>query len=170
MSAPEHPIGPWQFTRDSDKSQWISDIAALPKLLRSAVEKLNADQLNTVYRSWTVRQIIHHLADSHCNAYTRFKLGLTEENPTIKPYDETAWSALAEPQNSDIALSLSLLDGLHGRWAATLQRMTDADFTRTIYHPERQAKMSLMTLLSLYAHHGKHHLAQIHWLASAKSW
>ena len=116
------------------------------------------------YRKWTVRQIVHHLADSHLNAFVRFRLALTEDRPTIKPYDETRWSELADSRSAEVELSLRLLESLHARWAVLLRSLTDADFERTYFHPEHQREFRLDEVLALYAHHGRHHSGQIGWL------
>ena len=164
---PQFPAGP--FTPPVDVSgearrAWIDDIAKLPEQLRKAVDGLSEIQLDTKYRNWTIRQIVHHVADSHVNCYVRFKLALTEVHPTIKPYDESLWSALPESRTGNIGPSLQMIDGLHARWKQLLSGMTDADFDRTFFHPESQETVSLKSAIPYYAWHGKHHTGQILWL------
>ena len=159
-----YPVGKW--TRDSTldaagRAACVDAIAAMPAALAAAVAGLNDTHLDTPYREggWSPRQIVHHLADSHMNAYTRFKLGLTEDNPTIKPYDEAAWAETAD-NNTPVALSLGIVDGVHQRLVALLKTVEPAQFDRTIQHPER-GPMTLTALLGLYAWHSRHHVAQI---------
>ena len=161
-----YPVGsfqvPSQITAE-ERTRWISEIAALPGHLRAAVSGLSDPQLDTPYRpgGWTVRQVVHHLPDSHLNAYVRFKLALTEPEPTIKPYDEIAWAALPDTQQTPPEISLTLLDALHHRWVTLLRSMSAGDFARTLVHPEHGRSMSLEWMLALYAWHGRHHLAHI---------
>lgn len=132
---------------------------------------LTSEQLDTPYRpdGWTVRQVVHHVPESHMNAYIRFKLALTEDEPTIKPYDEVAWAKLPDVESTPIEVSLTMLDALHDRWVRVLKEMRDADFARTFRHPH----LGLVRLegnLALYAWHGKHHLAHITSLRDRKGW
>ena len=149
----------------------IEDIGALPRRVREAVDGLNGAQLDTPYRDggWTVRQVVHHLADSHMNGYIRVKLALTEENPTIKPYDENAWAPLP-----DMALpadvSLRLLDALHQRWMALYEGMAPAQFDRTFFHPEMGKSLTLGDHLQLYSWHSRHHVAHITELRRRRGW
>jgi uncharacterized damage-inducible protein DinB len=154
-----------------ERNGWIGDISRLPAQLRSAVADLDDQQLATPYRpgGWTVRQVIHHLPDSHLNSYTRFRLALTEDNPVIKPYNEHAWAELTDAQTAPIELSLSLLDCLHERWVILLKSLTEQDFERTFQHPE-SGQRTLGWNLGLYAWHGKHHLAQITHLRARQGW
>ena len=150
----------------------IDEIAALPSNMREAVSGLDAAQLDTPYRpgGWTVRQVVHHVPDSHMNAYSRLKLALTEPSPTIKPYDEGAWAALADSR-IDIAPSLALLDGLHARWVALLHALAPADFTRLFSHPEHPAApLSVDWLVQQYAWHSRHHVAHITSLRRREGW
>ena len=142
----------------------IAEIAELPTKLRSAVSGLTERGFETLYKKWTIRQIVHHLADSHVNSYARFRLALTEATPTIKPYDEGKWAELSDAKSADVELSLCLLDALHARWVLLLRSMTDADFARTYIHPANGQTYRLAEVLGLYAHHGRHHLAQVVWL------
>lgn len=154
------------------KNTLILDIQFLPDLLENAVLNLDEHQLNTSYRSqgWTVKQVVHHIADSHMNAYIRFKLALTENNPTIKPYDEAAWAELSDTKNVPINISLTLLHTLHVRLVELLKNINEADWQKTIYHPERKHTMTLWSLLAMYAWHGKHHVAHITSLRERMGW
>ena len=169
-----HPIGRFSFQAPSTAEQrrkWITEIAEAPAQLRAAVAGLNDDQLNTPYRDggWTVRQVIHHVPESHMNAYIRFKLALTESEPTIKPYDEAAWAETADVRGTPIEVSLALLDNLHNRWVVLLESMSDADFAKQFRHPEL-GLVPLEKNLALYAWHGKHHVAHITSLRERKQW
>src|SRR5580698_6307896 len=157
MSDPRYPIGKFQFVGTTDeiqRSQLINEIEKAPKALRTAVAGLSPQQIETPYRDggWTVRQVIHHVPESHMNAYIRFKLALTEDEPTIKPYDEAAWAETADVRATPVAVSLSLLESLHQRWVALLQAMTDADFEKRFKHPELGV-VPLDKNLALYAWH-----------------
>ena len=171
---PRYPIGPSDRTSPltaGERAQRIDAIAATPAQLRLAVAGLSDAQLNTPYRpgGWTVRQVVHHVADSHVNAYTRFRLGLTEENPTIKPYDEKAWAELPDVRHLPIEVSLRLLDALHERLVHLLQSTPPSSFTRTVVHPEG-GPMTLDTLVSIYSWHGRHHTAHITQLREREGW
>lgn len=160
-----YPLGKWVRDPHLDaagRAVCISAIAELPARLTSALAGLTDAQLDTPYREggWTPRQIAHHLADSHLNAYSRFKLGLTEQAPTIKPYDEAAWAETVD-NKAPVSASLSILTGLHERWALLLESLDATAFTRTVQHPEHKGPLSLTELLGLYAWHGRHHVAQI---------
>jgi uncharacterized damage-inducible protein DinB len=173
MSPPQNPGG--EYVPDPNPSaakraELIAEIAALPAKVRGLVAKLTPAQLDTKYKNWTVRQIVHHLADSHANAYVRFKLALTEANPTIKPYDESKWAELPDTKSADIAPSLAMLEAVHARWVTVLKAMADADFTRTFTHPEFRRQFTLGETLGLYAWHGRHHPGQIAWLKKEKGW
>ena len=171
-----YPIG--RFTRPVDvtgaeRARYIEAVAGAPAALREAVRGLDDAQLDTPYRpdGWTVRQVIHHLPDSHLNAYVRFKLALTEVEPTIKPYDEKAWAQLPDGRSPLVAESLTLLDALHARWVYMLRAMNAGDFARTLMHPERpDAPMTLDVMLALYAWHGRHHAAQVTALRDRMKW
>ena len=158
------PIGKFHWTganTDAERAGYIADIAAVPEKLRAAVSGLNNAQLETPYRpgGWTVRQTVHHIADSHMNAYVRFKLALTESEPLVKPYDEKAWADLPDSK-LPIEVSLKLIDSLHERWAVVLKGMSGADFERTLKHPEL-GMVNLDRYVALYAWHGKHHVRHI---------
>ncbi|HEV2832193.1 MAG TPA: putative metal-dependent hydrolase [Chitinophagaceae bacterium] len=150
----------------------LTDIKDLPSSLDKAIQDLDAEQLDTPFRpgGWTVRQLIHHVADSHINAYTRFKLGLTENNPTIKPYDQEAWASLSDSKTELVIISSLLLHSLHTRWYALMNEMSEEQWQRTIYHPERKVKITLWELLKSYAWHGKHHTAHITKLRERMNW
>ncbi|MEK3780129.1 YfiT family bacillithiol transferase [Paenibacillus sp. FSL R5-0810] len=161
-----YPIGPfaWEGTATAEQREsWISDIEKLPSMLSAAVQGLSEEQLGLPYREggWSIRQVVHHLADSHMNSYIRFKLALTEDNPTIKPYDEQKWAMMQDAPLVNVQVSLSLIEGLHARWTAVLNAMTPSDFDRTFYHPESHKTMSLYYATGMYAWHGKHHTAHI---------
>ena len=149
----------------------IDAIASLPERMRAAVAALTDTQLDTPYRTdgWTLRQVVHHVADSHMNAFTRMKLALTEETPTIKPYDENAWALLAD-MRMPVDVSLRLIDGVHARWVAIYRAMTPEDFERTFVHPELATQLTLDWHLQMYAWHSHHHLAHITELRRAKGW
>ncbi len=160
------PIGRFQFPDESTAHQrtgWIADIERLPGLLQDALDALPPDQIDTPYRpgGWTVRQVVHHVADSHMNAFMRFKLALTEDEPTIKPYHQERWAETADSLNVHPAVSLSLIRALHQRWAALLRSMKPEDFGRTFRHPEQGRLLTLDQTLALYAWHGRHHAAHI---------
>src|SRR6476620_9464894 len=148
---------------DARRAECIARIAAAPEHLRTAVAGLDDAQLDTPYRpgGWTVRQVVHHVPDSHLNAYTRIKLALTEDEPTIKPYEEARWAELPDARTGPIEISLALLEALHRRWVLLLRELQPADFTRQFRHPEHGRAMSLDEVLALYAWHGRHHVAHI---------
>jgi uncharacterized damage-inducible protein DinB len=159
------PIGPFQYMgnlNDAQRAGFIQKIAETPQRLREAVAALTPEQLDTPYRpgGWTARQVVHHLPDSHMNAYIRFKLALTEEYPIIKPYDEGRWAELADVQQAPVETSLQLLAALHERWVLFLRSLSGADWARTFVHPERGV-MTADELLALYAWHGPHHVGHI---------
>lgn len=171
---PRYPIGkfePKTFSEEQ-KKEWLADIKFLPVLLENAVLNLDERQLQTPYREggWTMHQLVHHVADSHMNAYIRFKLGYTEENPTIKPYEEALWATTTDVENLPINISITILHALHQRWYEFLRHLTDADWERTVFHPEQQKELSLWTLLGIYAWHSKHHVAHITALRERKGW
>src|SRR6202023_3213112 len=162
---PRYPIGKMEMPKEitaAKRQQAIESIAATPKNLREAVRGLNDAQLDTPYREggWTVRQVVHHVPDSHMNAYVRFKLALTEDEPTIKPYEQQLWADLPDTKSTPIEVSLTLLDCLHERWVQLLQSFTASDWKRTFRHPELGI-VSLEKNLALYAWHGRHHVAHI---------
>lgn len=170
-----YPVGKFNFEAqitEADHPQLIAEIAEAPGALRSAVAGLSRDRLETRYRpeGWTVKQVVHHVPDSHLNAYTRFKLALTEDEPTIKTYDEAKWAALPDSERVPIDVSLDLLDALHSRWVALLRSMDAADFRRGLRHPEHGRVLTLQQMLALYAWHGRHHVAHITSLRKREGW
>jgi hypothetical protein len=173
-SDPRYPVGkfeaPTSYTPEL-RQRMIAEIAGIPAALRAAVAGLNATQLDTPYRDggWTVRQVAHHLPDSHCNAYVRTKLALTEENPTVKTYNEAAWAELPEAKSGPIEMSLTMVDALHERWVLVLRAMTPAQWARTYDHRE-YGKVSMEWVLAQYSWHGRHHVAQITALRARRGW
>ena len=168
-----YPVGRFSAPAETSpalRAKQIETLRLLPKRLRSAVSGLNDSQLDTPYRDggWTVRQVVHHFADSHANSYVRFKLALTEDWPTIKPYDEALWAQLPDSR-SHIEPSLLFLDGLHQRLVAVLESMTEEDFQRGFNHPER-GRMTLAANLALYEWHSRHHTAHITSLRERMRW
>jgi uncharacterized damage-inducible protein DinB len=169
-----YPIGRFKFPDSvtaEEREELITAIEAAPDGLRRAVSDLDDVQLSTPYRpgGWTVRQLVHHVPDSHMNAYVRFRLALTEDQPTIKPYAEDRWAQLADATAAPVADSLDLLDALHRRWTALLRSMSDVDFARTFRHPD----LGLVRLdrnLALYAWHGRHHIAHATALRERMGW
>lgn len=160
------PIGKFEnpsIISEEQIEKWIDEISNLPAELRSATAGLSEAQLNTPYRpgGWTIKQVIHHLADSHINSYIRFKLAVTEENPTIRPYYEERWAECEEAKNADIEVSLKLLEALHQRWVIFLKTMNADDWDKTFFHPENKRTSALKQVAGLYAWHGKHHLQHI---------
>lgn len=169
-----YPVGTYQPVdklSEPERQKLLAQVEEAPKKLRAAVAGLSREQLNTPYRDggWTVQQVVHHLADSHMNAYTRFKLALTEDEPTIKPYNETRWAELSDSKTTPVETSLTLMDGLHERWMNLLRGMKSEDFARKMRHPER-GSMSLDDTLGLYAWHGRHHVAHITNLRQRRGW
>jgi hypothetical protein len=174
MSDLRYPIGKVEFEAgmtDGRRKELIDQIEAAPHLLRDAVRGLDDEQLATPYRpdGWNVRQVVHHLPDSHLNSYIRFKLALSEDQPTIKPYDEAAWAEMPEARTAPVEISLDLLEALHRRWVIMLRSMSPAEFARSFNHPE----LGLVTLdraLSIYAWHGRHHVAHVTSLRARMGW
>lgn len=173
MTDLRYPIGkfvPDQPTPES-RTRHIEGIAALPAQMRQAVRGLSEKQLSTPYREggWTVRQVVHHVPDSQLNAYIRFKLALTEDVPTIKPYDENAWAKLADSELTPVEVSLNLLESVHARWVVLLKNMQPKDFERQFKHPE-SGLHPLDRFLALYDWHGRHHVAHITSLRERMHW
>ena len=160
---PTAPLAP------AERAAYLQQLAELPAQLAATAERLGAGRLARPYRpgGWTGQQVIHHVADSHINAYCRFRLALTEDNPTIRPYDEAAWAALPDVAATPVAVSLALLENLHSRWVALLHHLTDAQWQRTFLHPETKRISTLEQTLVLYAWHGRHHLAHLQLLEAA---
>ncbi len=169
-----YPIGHFErpsTITDALRAQWVGELAAAPARFREAVRGLTDEQLDTPYRpeGWTVRQVIHHVPDSHLNCYVRFRLALTEENPLIKPYDEAQWALLDDAANAPVEVSLRLLEALHERWVRLIRSLPEAAFARTYRHPER-GTMDLDTTVALYAWHTRHHAAHITRLREHLGW
>jgi uncharacterized damage-inducible protein DinB len=174
MTDLSYPIGKFHFEGPltaAQKEKALDDIAATPALLRAAVAGLSPERLDTPYRpgGWTVRQVVHHLPDSHMNSYVRFKLALTEDEPTIKPYDQQLWAELPDTKETPIEVSLTMLDALHERWVHLLRSLNASDWQRTFRHPE-QGAVSLERNLALYAWHGRHHVRHITALRDRNGW
>ena len=170
-----YPIGRFEYkgpATDAERAASIDTIAATPEHLRAAVQGLSDAQLDTPYREggWTVRQVANHLPDSHMNGYIRFKLALTEAGPTIKPYDESAWSQLVDARTGPVETSLVLLEALHKRWTTFLRSLSGADWTRTYVHPEYGKTFTLDNVLALYEWHSRHHVAHITSLRKRQGW
>jgi uncharacterized damage-inducible protein DinB len=174
MSDPRYPAGRYErrnVLTPEERRAMIEEIAAAPRHMRDAVAGLGAEQMETPYREggWTLRQVVHHVPDSHMNSYVRFKLALTEQTPTIRPYDEARWAELADSRDTPLETSLTLLETLHDRWVRLLRSMTDDDFRRTLNHPEN-GLMTLDAMLALYAWHGRHHVAHITSTRARNGW
>lgn len=169
-----YPIGEFKFAgplSDAQRAECLAAIEQTPSDMRAAVAGLNEEQLDTPYRpeGWTVRQVVHHVPESHLNSYTRFKLALTEDQPTIKPYFEDRWAQLDDAREAPVELSLDLLEALHRRWIWFLRSLKPEDFERSFVHPE----LGVVTLeknIALYAWHGQHHVAQITALRERNGW
>lgn len=176
MEELKYPIGRFLAPEKIDAKQvklWIRDVQTLPNDLKKITSKLSDAQLDTPYRpdGWTVRQVIHHLADSHMNAFMRFKLAMTEENPTIKPYEESLWAELEDAKTAAPNISIVLLNSLHKRWVILLKSISKKDLPkRTFLHPATQKIFNLETVLGLYSWHGRHHLAHIQGLIDRNKW
>ena len=164
---PTFPIGefdpPGEYGVEK-KAHYAERLRAGPAKIRQSIDGLDQEQLNTVYKNWSIRQIVHHLADSRMNAYIRFKWALTEASPLIKSYDETKWSELVDARESCVEPSLIMLDGLHARWATLVEHLTDDEMIKTFFHPEIGDDVSLYTSLPSYIWHTDHHVGQIMWL------
>ena len=169
-----YPVGRFDMQEEvtpERRREWIEQVAEAPTRLREAVAGLDDRQLDTPYREggWTVRQVLHHLADSHINAYVRMKLALTEDSPAVKTYDEARWAELADSRDTPPEVSLALLDALHRRWLILLRSLADADWAKTFRHPE-WGEPSLERTLGLYAWHGRHHVAHVTRLRERMGW
>jgi hypothetical protein len=174
MTDPRFPIGKFSYAGSptpQQQQQFLDDIEQTPARMRAAVAGLSEQQLDTPYRDggWTVRQVVHHVPDSHLNSYVRFKLALTEDDPTIKPYMEDRWAELPEAKSAPIEVSLTLLENLHCRWMLLLRNLKPEDWKRTFRHPEL-GSVPLEKNLALYSWHGKHHVAHITSLRERMKW
>ena|SRR2546423_9285993 len=174
MADLRYPVGKFHFDgplTEEQKQTFLGEIARTPANLRAAVKGLSDSQLDTPYRpgGWSVRQVVHHLPDSHLNSYVRFKLALTEDEPIIKPYAEDRWAELADTKSTPIEVSLTMLDSLHDRWVRLLRSLTPEEWKRTFRHPAL-GSMTLEKTLALYAWHGRHHVAHIAALRERIGW
>ena len=165
LDALRFPVGKFVTVKDSTaamRTTWIDEISMAPDVIAALADEMSPRQLGTPYREggWTAAQVVHHLADSHINAYIRTRFALAEENFTVKPYDENRWAQFVDATDTDVTSSLSILDGLHTRWTALLRTLSADDFKRQLLHPER-GPMTLDTLVQLYAWHGKHHAGHL---------
>ncbi len=177
MTDHRYPIGKFSLPgeiNDAQRKEWMNEIACFPQKLQAALADLTAEQLDTPYRpgGWTVRQVVHHLADSHMNSFMRFKLALTEDRPTIKPYLEANWAALVDAANAPIESSVQILEGLHQRWFLLLSSLSEEQFARVFIHPEHPGtgENRLEIALGIYAWHGLHHIAHITSLRERMGW
>lgn len=162
----KYPIGKFavpQSITDSMLEGWIDQIRTFPRRLREELAGLNESSLDSVYRpgGWSIRQVVHHLPDSHMNAYIRFKLALTEDQPVIRPYHEDRWAELAEAKSAPVDVSLNLVESLHVRWVLVLQSLTVEDLDKVYIHPEHGKTFKLKEVIGMYAWHSDHHLAHI---------
>lgn len=171
----QYPIGKYicpDVISEEVLSEWIEDISNFPSRIKNAVNNLSDEQLDTPYREggWSVRQVVHHCADSHINAFMRFKLTLTEKNPTIKPYIQDRWVELPDSKSAPIESSLKMLDGIHERWTILLNSLSDVDLKKTFSHPEHGREFRLDDTIGNYAWHCNHHLAHITTLKNRMNW
>lgn len=162
----KYPVGRFSYQPGYNATQraaLMEHIRQLPGLLKERLDNIDPAKLNIPYRpdGWNIKQVVHHVADSHMNAYIRFKLGLTEDTPTIKPYKQAAWANLADTQQTPLAVSLALIEALHLRLLTLLESMTESDWQRTVFHPEYKKELTLEMFLGLYSWHGRHHLAHV---------
>ena len=170
---PDHPAGPFELIPEYDAARrtgLVDGIRSTPGDLRQALDGLGEEQLDTKYRNWTIRQITHHLADSHLHSLIRFKWALTEDHPTIKAYEEADWVELEDCRSGSVEPALAMLDGLHAKWVQVLDSMTEAQFSRTFHHPQTDESVTLWTALNYYPWHGRHHTGQILWLRQHHNW
>lgn len=170
-----YPIGPFEnrgTLTPEERGELIEQIAGAPMQLRAAVTNLTREQLDTPYRDggWTVRQVVHHVADSHINAYVRFRLAITENEPLLRPYDETQWAMLDDARTMDPEISLALLDALHGRLVSLLWTLPEETFRRRLRHPQHDGVLTFDWLLAMYAWHGRHHTAHVTALRERQGW
>lgn len=174
MTDLRYPIGQYmpEPYSENKREEWLADIQFLPQAIEQAILNLDEAQLQTPYRDggWTIHQLVHHVADSHLNAYCRFKLGYTETTPAIRPYDEKEWAKTTDVQTLPVNISITLLHALHLRWHTFLKSFTGADFQRTVYHPEHKKEFTLWHFLGMYAWHSRHHVAHITALRQRKNW
>jgi hypothetical protein len=175
MTDLRYPVGPFKAPQSFDptsRARYIGEIEHAPAAMRQAIKGLSPEQLDTPYRpgGWTVRQVVHHVPDSHMNAYVRLKLAITEEEPTIKPYEEARWAELIDGRTADPDLSLTLLDSLHSRWTMLWRSLTPQQFSRRFKHPDHPGVLTVDWMLAMYAWHGRHHAAHITSLREREGW
>ncbi len=175
LASLKYPIGKFEYKETKDRkviNKWINEIESLPSTLKEVVKGLSEEQLNTPYRpdGWTIKQVIHHIGDSHLNSYIRFKLALTEDKPIIKPYDQEKWADLPDYKLTDVSDSLDFIKILHKRWVILLRALSDEDLEREFVHPETGSAISVKKNIALYAWHSKHHLAHIYNLIDRMNW
>jgi len=175
MMDPRYPVGPftWAGSLGSpERQRCVDEIAAAPAALRAAVAGLDDARLDTPYRDggWTVRQVVHHLADSHVNAYVRTRLALAEDAPTVRPYDENAWATLPDGRGLAPGVSLALLAALHARWVVMLRGIGAAEGVRSVFHPEHGRSITVDEFVAHYAWHGRHHIAHVTTLRQRRGW
>lgn len=175
MEELQYPIGKYEKPKEMTdvlRKEWLGVLSALPAWIDASVENLDAEQMNVPYREggWTIVQVIHHLADSHMNAYIRLKLALTEENPTVKPYNEKAWAELPDNNVVPVNISITLLHALHRRLVATLEHLNESDWLKTYYHPDHKRDFPVWEVVALYAWHSRHHTAHILKLRERMGW
>ncbi|MEK3884416.1 YfiT family bacillithiol transferase [Paenibacillus sp. PL2-23] len=174
MEQLRYPIGKYSFEgmTAAQQREWIREVEALPALLKAAIEGLDDEQLDTPYRTggWTIRQVVHHVADAAMNCFSRFKLALTENNPTIKPFNEEGWAETEDSLKVAPEVSLAIVDGVHRRWSVLLHAMERSDFDKQFYHPEKGSQLKLSWFLGFVAWHGKHHVAHITSLRERMDW
>ena len=174
-SDPRYPIGPFERRdqlSDDERRTMLDNIAATPARMREAVAGLSDEQLDTPYREggWTVRQVVHHVPDSHLNAYVRLKLALTENEPVIRPYDESMWAKLPDSRDTPVEVSLTLLESLHARWTTLFRSLKADDFKRTLRHPDHDGILTVDWLVAMYSWHGRHHVGHITSLRERMGW
>lgn len=170
-----YPIGRYEKPEHFDRSQlpeWLAVLRALPSWMDACIENLDEQQLHIPYRpgGWTIQQVVHHVADSHMNAYVRLKLALTSDNPTINPYEESEWALLADVESVPVNVSVTLLHTLHRRLVAVLEQMTDAQWDRTYYHPQHKRAFPMWEVVALYVWHSRHHTEHIRRLRDRMGW
>lgn len=173
MDPPKDPAGtlcPVPSPTPQQRAEYIEQIASAAAALRRAVAGLSEDQLDTHYKNWSIRQIVHHLADSHVHSYIRFKWALTEDQPTIKPYDEGRCAALEDSLSGEIGPALALYEAVHARWVQLMRIMSSEEFSRSFIHPETGRTVRLDEALGYYAWHCRHHTGQITWLREQNGW
>jgi hypothetical protein len=171
----KYPIGLFQLPKkvtDELYESWINDLSTFPEKIKKELIGLPDEQLDTPYRpgGWTIRQVVHHCADSHMNSFTRFKLALTEEQPIIKPYFEERWAELTDSKKIPIAPSLKIIEGIHERWTALIRSLSEEEKTRTFIHPEHGKTFQLDEVIGFYAWHSNHHLAHITTMKKRNMW